>query len=164
MTPSEVLTALLRSYRRYYNIQTEAVEAPFAAEAIFHSHDERYFLSRRAKLSETEDHEYVFFATLDRLTPADVRRLDECAWERGCSRVQPNANHRSSDVVLVILAEHIEPEAARAVRALRHSQNYFFLLHGWSSFRAIALETSSGALFWNRRGRDLAKLFGNIHL
>lgn len=164
MTPAEVLDALLKSYRRYYNIQMEAVEPPFAAEAIFHSHDEQYFLSRRAKLSETEDHEYVFFATLDRLTPDDVRRLDASAWEKGLSRVRPSVHHRSSDIVLVILAERIEPEAGRAVRALRHSQNYFFLLHGWSSFRAIALETSSGALFWNRRGRDLAKLFRNIHL
>lgn len=164
MTPAEVLSTLLKSYRRYYNIQTEDVEPPFAAEAVFHTHDEQYFLSKRAKLSESEAHEYVFFATGDALELADVQRLDQIAWERGLSRVRPHANHRSTDIVLIILAERIAPEAKRYIRTIKHSQNYRFLLYGWSGFRTIALETSSGTLSWNRRGRDLAKLFRNIHL
>ena len=163
MSPSEALDILLKSYRRYYNIQTEGVEPPFTAEAVFHSHDEQYFLVKSAKLSEAEAHEYVFFAARENLSLEDAQKLDSCAWERGLSRVHPSYSHRSSDVTLVILAAHIDPEAKAFIRKCKRYQSYRFTLHGWSSYKAVALETSTGALSFNRRGRDLEKLFRNIH-
>ena len=163
MSPADTLDLLLKSYRRYYNIQTEDVEPPFAAEAVFHTHDEQYFLVKSAKLSEAESHEYVFFAAQENLTLADAQKLDRCAWERGISRVHPHASHRSSDVILIILAGHIEPDARDFIQKSKHYQSYRFTLHGWSSYKAVALETSSGILTHNRRGRDLKKLFRNIH-
>ena len=48
LTPGEALERVLRSYQTYYNIKTEAVEPPFAAEAIFGSHNEQYFLIKKA--------------------------------------------------------------------------------------------------------------------
>ncbi len=164
MTPADVLNTLLKSYQRYYNVQAEGIEPPFVAEAVFHSHDEQYFLTKRAKLSESEDHEYVYFATGGDMGLAEVQALVERAWTLGEARVQPHANHRSTNIALVLLVERISEEARRYLRSVRYSRNYRFLLHGWSSFRLIALETTSGALTWNRRGRDLAKLFRNIHL
>ena len=41
LTPGEALGRILRSYQTYYNIKTEAVEPPFAAEAIYGSHNEQ---------------------------------------------------------------------------------------------------------------------------
>ena len=163
MTPADILETLLKSYKRYYNVQTEGVEPPFTAEAVFHTHDEQYFLVKSAKLSEAESHEYVFFATAPSLTLADVQKLDQCAWERGLSRVHPSSTHRSSDVALIILAEHIAPDAMAYVKKIKHYQSYRFTFHGWSSCRAVALETSTGTLACNRRGGDLKKLFRNIY-
>ena len=162
MSPADALNALLRSYRRYYDILTEDVEPPFAAEAVFHTHDEQYFLLKSAKLSEAESHEYVFFATAENLTLDDARKLDQCAWERGLSRVKPSSYHRSSDVTLIILADKIAPDAAEYIKKGRRYQSYRFTFHGWSSYKAVAMETSTGALSYNRRGRDLKKLFCNI--
>ena len=164
MSPAEVLNTLLKSYKRYYNIQTEGAEAPFTAEAAFHTHDEQYFLVKSAKLSEAEAHEYVFFYAGDSLDLKDVQRLDQCAWERGLSRAKPSIHHRSTDVTLILLAERIAPEAMNYVKKARHYQSYRFSFHGWSSYQAVALETSTGTLACNRRGRDLRKLFRNIHL
>ena len=162
MSPADTLSALLKSYRRYYDIKTEDVEPPFAAEAAFHSHDEQYFLIRSAKLAEAEAHEYVFFAVEDSLDLAAVQRLDACAWERGIARAKPSSHHRSTDVVLILLAEHIAPDAMRYIEKLKRYQSYRFTLNGWSQYQAVALETSTGALSFNRRGRDLQKLFRNI--
>ena len=162
MSPAEVLDRLVKSYSRYYNVRTEDVEPPFAAEAVFHSHDEQYFLLKSAKLSESESHEYVFIATGESMTLEDVRALDEKAWETGMARVRPRDGHRSTDVVLIILAEHLAPEAMEYIRKLKRSRSYRFTLHGWSNYQAIALETSTGNLSANRRGRDLRKLFRNI--
>ena len=164
MAPETVLEALLKSYRRYYNLKTEDVEPPFAAEAIFHSHEEQYFLVKSARLAEAESHEYVFFAVAQDLSLEDAQRLDLTAWERGLSRARPGANHRSTDVALIILAQRIAPDAAQYIRSLKRYQSYRFTLHGWSHYQAIALETSTGTLSSNRRGRDLEKLFRNINL
>ena len=162
MSPAEVLNTLLKSYRRYYNVQTEDIESPFAAEAAFHSHDEQFFLVKSAKLSEAESHEYVFFYTGESLDLKDAQELDRCAWERGISRAKPSIHHRSTDVALILLAERITPDAANYIRRINHYQSYRFTFHGWSSCQAVAMETSTGNLFYNRRGKALKKLFRNI--
>ena len=163
MSPADALSALLKSYKRYYNVQTEGVEAPFTAEAAFHSHDEQYFLVKSAKLSEAESHEYVFFYAGESLTLKDIEELDRCAWERGLSRAKPSINHRSTDVVLILLAERISPDAVNYIKKLKRYQSYRFTFHGWSGYQVVALETSTGILSYNRRGKDLKKLFRNIH-
>lgn len=162
MTADQVLDALLKSYTQYYDIRREDVTPPFTAEAEFHSHDEQFFLVKTAKLSEAEAHEYVFFATADRLDVPDVERLDAAAWETGMSRVNPHAYHRSTDVVLVLLADTVTPEAMALVKRLRRYKSYRFTLNGWSHYRVIALEISSGKLVCNRLGQPLRKLFRNI--
>ena len=162
MTSAEALDTLLKSYIQYYDVVREDVEPPFAAEALFHSHDEQYFLVKSARISEADSHEYVFFALSEDLDLSAAQALDETAWNRGMARVKPHKDHRNSDVTLVILAEHIAPEAMAAVKKLRHYQSYRFGFQGWSNYRVIALETSSGSLACNRLGRDLKKLLRNI--
>ena len=74
MTVDETLAKLLKSYRRYYNIETEDVPEPFAAMAAFHTHDEQFFLVKAATLAEADAHEYVFFVTAKHIGPDDMRR------------------------------------------------------------------------------------------
>lgn len=162
MTVSEALELLLRSYRQYYNVETEKPAAPFVAEAVFHSHNEQYVLVKSAKISEAEAHEYVFFATARFLTLDDVTDLDEKAWTEGLSRVRPHYSHRSSDMVLIILAEQISPDARDYIRSIKRYKSYRFTLQGWSHYSVVALETSTGEWSCNKRGRDLRKLFRNI--
>ena len=163
MTAPDALERILPLFQVYYDIKREDVTDPFAAEAEFHSHDEQYFLFKSAKYTEVEAHEYVFFAALDRLTLAEAHRLEEIAWNAGLSRVKPSGIHRSSDVVLILLADRVDPEAAEFIKKLHRSKSYMFLLHGYSNYRAIAIETSSGSMTCNRLGQHLRKLFSNIN-
>ena len=162
MTATEALEILLKSYKRYYNVETEDVTPPFTAEATFHTHDEQYFLLKSARLAEADAHEYVFFATCGTVEQEDVQKLDEKAWEEGLSRVRPHADHRSSDIVLIILAEQLSQDARNYIKAIKRYKSYRFTLQGWSNYSVIAMETSTGELACNKRGRDLKKLFRNI--
>lgn len=162
MTPDEALERLLRSYTQYYDVVREGVEPPFAAEALFHSHDEQYFLVKSARLSEADSHEYVFFAVEEALDEARLRLLDEAAWSRGMERVRPHKDHRNSDVTLIVLAERMTPGAEAALKKLKRSKSYRFGLQGWSNYRVIALEVPSGRMAHNRMGRSLRKLLRNI--
>lgn len=162
MTAQEALQTLLKSYWRYYNVKDEGVEAPFAAEAEFLSQDVQYFLVKSAKLGEADSHEYIYFATEEHLTLERAKLLDETAWSRGMSRVEPKPNHRNSDVHLVILAEKMDDDATQFLKKLYRYESYKHMLWGWSHYRVIALETSTGRLTCNRMGRILEKLFRNI--
>ena len=162
MTVDEALQAILKSYKRYYNIKTEDVAEPFVAEAVFHTHDEQFFLVKAARLAEADAHEYVFFATAGDVGLSEVKSLDEAAWSAGMSRVIPHANHRSTDIVLIIFAEHISGDAADYIRKIKRYKSYRYTLQGWSNYSVVAMETSTGDFFCNRRGKNLKKLFGNI--
>lgn len=161
MSAAETLEKVLKSYEVYYDVNREA-EPPFAAEAVFRSHNEQFFLTRSAKISEAESIEFVFFAAEEHLDAQKLAELDERAWSTGLSRVRPHSSHRNSDVTLIILAEHLDEAAFKAVKRLHRYKSYRLGFQGWSNYRVIALETSSGRLAFNRQGQSQKKLFRNI--
>ncbi|MCD7955790.1 MAG: hypothetical protein LUG93_08585 [Lachnospiraceae bacterium] len=162
MDLAEPFERLVGRFDTYYDVHRENVTPPFDAEAEFHSHDEQFFLVRTATISEAESHEYVYFAKREMLDVNTLRLLDEKAWETGTARVKPHKDHRNSDVTLIILSENISDEAAALIPKLRHYKSYRFTLQGWSNYRLIAVEHSSGQIVCNRQGADLKKLVRNI--
>lgn len=162
MDRTAALEQLLHSYEVYYNVKRKGVEAPFEGEAEFHSHDEQYFLMRSARIGEADSREYVFFATVEQLDEATLLHLDETAWNRGLARVIPHAEHRNSDITLFLIADHITEEAFLKVSRLHHYKSYCFSLQGWSHYRLVALELSTGRVAHNRQGQGLVKLVRNI--
>jgi len=162
MDRKEALETLLRSFKGYYNINTETPTEPFAAEATFELHDEQYFLMKSAKLSEADAKEFVYFASVEELTPEVFKALDEKAWETGMSKVEPKANHRSSDVSLIILADRIDEACRGLIRKTSRSKSYKWGFHGYSHYRLIAFDPKNGTVIRNRMGESLEKIFSNV--
>lgn len=162
MTREEMLKKMLRSFAAYYDINTETPAAPFAAEAVFHSHSDAYFLVKSAAIGEAESHEYVFFASVDQLDSSLLASLDQTAWDTGISRVKPHSSHRNTDVTLVVAASSVTEEAKTQIPRLKHYKNYCMSLHGFSHYHLIVADLSSGDLTCNRQGRSLKKLFNKI--
>ncbi len=162
MTVDEMFDKLLRSFQVYYNVKREDVAAPFAAEAEFHTHDEQFFLVKSAVLAEAESREYIYFAKEKFLDSALLLHLDEAAWVSGMERVRPHKDHRNTDVSLFIVAEKISDEAFKMIPKLRHYKSYHLGLQGWSHYRLVAVEQSSGRAVYNRVGRSYKKLIRNI--
>ena len=163
MTARDALDRLVRAYRRYYNLELDSPVSPFAAEAVFHSHEEQYFLVRSARIAEAESHEYVFFAVEDRLTAKRLEELADAAWREGLKRVVPHRDHRNSDVTLLVLADAAEDGALSAAKRLKRYQSYRWGFQGWSHFLLYVREVPSGRAAWNRQGARLKKLMeGNL--
>lgn len=157
-----VLQKLLHSFERYYNVKESGVVAPFSAEAEFHSHSEQYFFVKAAHVANIDSHEYVFFAEVDVLDEALFEQLAVLAWEEGLSRIHPYYGHRNSDITLIILAQKIQESAITYINKSRKSKSYKFSFYGWSNFRALAYEVSSGNAVSNRHGSVLKKLVGTL--
>lgn len=162
MNVTDTFEQVLRSYEIYYDVNREKTEAMFAAEAAFHSHDEQFFLVKSAKLGETESNEYVFFAKENYLNVEQLKKLDETAWEKGLDRVKPHSHHRNTDIVLIIVSDRVEADAAALIPQMSHYKSYCFGFQGWSHYRLVVLEVSSGRVVYNRQGQSLKKLFDNI--
>ena len=162
MTSKEALEKLLPSFVRYYNIKTEDVTEPFSAEAEFYTHDESYFLFKEAKMNESESREFIFFSALDHLDMDTLKKQDETAWNTGMSRVVITPIHHSTDVTLIILADTIDKDASKLIRKLKHHKSYCFNFKGFSRYRLIALELSTGKIIHNHLGSELKKLVRNI--
>ena len=162
MTREELLEKTLRSYAAYYDVNRDCPEEPFVAEAVFHSHNDAYFLVKSARIGEAESNEYVFFASVDNLDRALLEQLDAVAWERGISHVHPHSNHRNTDISLIILASSVAEAAAKAVPKLKHYKSYRKSLHGFSHYRLLVVDLSNGNQLCNAQGRSMKKLFGKI--
>ena len=96
------------------------------------------------------------------LSCAKLEEIAAAAWDRGLSRVSPYYGHRNSDVTLVLFADRISSEALKKIKQLNYYKSYAFGLYGWSGFRLLAYEASTGRAVTNRRGADLKKLVGNL--
>ena len=162
MTLQETLDKILPSFQRYYDIVREGVPAPFAAAAEFHSHDEQYFLVKSARLSESDSHEYIYFATVEQLDEAALQDLDAKAWEIGFSRVKPHPDHRNTDITLFIIADHITEGVFSMIPKIKRYKSYKFGLQGWTHYRLVAFEHSTRRAAYNRQGQSLKKLVRNI--
>lgn len=163
MTAREWLDAVLPLYKRYYDIETEDVQAPFAAKAVFKSHNEQYFLVKAAKVADIDSNEYVYFIVTDTVDTCKLNDFARSAWDEGMRQVVPEYGHRNSDVTLYILCESMEEDVRRLVKKTCYSKSYKFGLYGWSNFRLVTIEASSNTATYNRQGRQLKKLIGSIN-
>lgn len=158
MNSNGVLEKLLHSFESYYDISTENIESPFSAEAVFKSHNEQYFLVKAAKLADIDSNDFVFFLNKDFVSAEELSQIADEAWNRGLARVNPYYGHRNSDVTLIVLSDKIDDESFKKIQKLNLYKSYKFGLYGWSAFRLMAYETSTGRVVTNRRGSDLKKL------
>lgn len=166
MDSNGALEKLLFSFRDYYSVSSENIAAPFVAEAEFKSHNEQYMLIKAAKIADIDSNDFVFFYINDenngQVDDQKITELARLAWERGLSKITPYYGHRNSDITLIIVAEQIPEESLKIVKKLKYYKSYKFGLYGWSAFRALAYEASTGRAVTNRRGSDLKKLVANL--
>ena len=163
MTLDELFRAFLKAYATYYNVkETPEKDSPFDAEAVFSSCEEQYFLLKGITLSETRIAEFVRFAKRERLTRAELERLDALAWEQGLAAAAPGPGHKCSDVTLIVLAERADDDAKARVKPWRRGRAYRRGLHGFSHYRLGVVERATGAFFFNRQGGHLKPLVQDI--
>ena len=136
---------------------------PFAAEAVFRSHGEEYFLVKSAKITQMDSSEFAFFADVDTLNVPAYEDLVDKVWEETLKRADVRQDHRNSDGILVIIADSIETDVKKQIKKTRRYKSYRFMLWGWSELRVIAYECSLGDVVSNRQGDMLKPLFANIN-
>lgn len=146
---------LIDAYAGYYNIKRESVTAPFDAEGYFSNEAEQFFLVKAAKIAFVNSYEYVYFRKCGRISLDELTRLDRIAWETGILKVKPGADHKNTDIALIVVSDVVTQDVRDKIETFKHSKNYKLGLHGFSNYRMVVIEAPSKTVLTNRRGRDL---------
>ena len=157
VSKEDVLSKLLRAHQAYYNVfeNHEFAGRTFPGYAEFHSHGEQYVLVKRAKLWEVDSHEYLFFDTVERLDAEQVSQNIQFMQEKGLEKVTPQPNHMSSNLILVVIADEVDDDAARLLKKTRFRKNFKLGFEGWTDLRLAAIDLSGRRVVTNGAGKDM---------
>ena len=127
----EKLEKLLKAYAHYFDVERDVkVEGgSFPAAASYHFREENYVATRAHTIYASEQHEYVYFYLTERLDLATLQKEIELSREAGGKKVTPHGEHMFSYVTLIILADHIDEDAKRALKRYRYRKNFWLTLH-----------------------------------
>lgn len=154
------LQRLLNAYSHICDLEgpVSAEGITFPATAHYYLRDENYLISKQHVLSAVEQHEYLYFYTADHLHADDLREIADLAKRLGLARVKPHKDHMFSNIGLILLANTIDPEAAKLIKKTRFRKNYALTFHGWTEFQLAALDVTNHCFYSNPAGKEARKI------
>lgn len=150
----EILERLLEGYQGYFDIERIEEEGPLKAICIFHIHNEKYVLTKKAKLWEADCNEYVYLFSMPKLTKELYRQCEQMAYDKGMEQIHPKPGHMYSYITAVFLCGESEAEAVRALKRCRIHKNFRFSYYGWMDFHTLLVDVGSGRIEANSSGRE----------
>lgn len=152
-----VLKRILAAHEAWFDVHRDYAYAGrvFPGYAEFHEHGEKYVLVKRAKLWEADSHEYLFFATAETLGEDDVQTWVQFMKTDGLAKVQPDKNHMSSGIALVLIVDSCSEGAKRAVRKTHFRKNFALGIRGWADLRIVVADLSARSVYANAAGKQM---------
>lgn len=162
-----LLTRLLHAYEAWYDVERdhEFGGITFPGYAEFHSHGEQYVLVKRAKLWEMDSHDYLFILPVARLDVPVLERLVGFMETSALAKVDPKPNHMQSFLSLVVIAGHVDDDAARRLARTHFRKNFRLGIRGWADLRLASVDLARDQVTTNGAGKALAAtLEANLHV
>ena len=154
----EVLDRLLAAHEAYFDVERDHAFAgrTFEGYAELHSSASQYVLVKRAKLWETNSHEYLFFTLVDHLDAVSFDELVAFMEHEALGKVTLGPDHMNSFLSLVIIADTMDADLAHTVRKTRFRKNFQFGLKGWADLRVCVVCLADGTVYANAMGKEMA--------
>ncbi|WP_298067779.1 hypothetical protein [uncultured Mailhella sp.] len=159
-----LLNILKDAYTVYFDDVSSSCSAPFlAASYAFHSRNEGYMLSKKAKLWSAETHEYVYVFSVPELNADVYEDCRKLACGLGMKNIRPHIEHMKSYITALFVCDGVTDGAVQALRKTRMHRNFLFSLYGWMDLRTAAVDLASGSITVNRAGSELKDFIrGNL--
>ena len=151
------LDRILEQYSAYYDVTRIGGDGRPAAVAVFHSRGERYLLTRTVNMWAVEDHEYVFFFSVDGLDDSTYRNCMDISLSRGMEMIHPSSEHRSSTITSIIICDSISQSVTKEIKRHSHHRSFRMILDGWMDHRVVAVPKLSDGIVSDRFGREVAE-------
>ena len=159
-----LLAKLDDAYTVYFDRVDAARDVPHLAAAYaFHSRNECYVLSKKAKIWSAETNEYVYVFSVPELTAGVFEECRRAAHDMGMECIHPHIEHMSSNITALFVCDSMTGEAEALLRKTRIHKNFMLSFYGWMEFRTAAVIPADGRIAVNRAGKDLSAFIrGNL--
>jgi serine/threonine protein phosphatase PrpC len=122
--------------------------------------NEAYLLFKTTVMYSFENNEYNFIKSAEFLSTELLDQLVAALEEASEILVKPGHEHMSTTFTGVLISEQpVEPALARRIERFRRHKSYLFGLRGWSSFRLIVIDLSSGQVTSSKEAKKIAKFY-----
>jgi len=165
----EIFTEILKdSYSAYYSIHEDAGQGdagaglPLAFRADYASRDERYWLTKSVKMWGNEKNEFCYVFAAESFEPELAVKCIDWALEDGLPRVRPHSEHQCTNIKVVLIADHVSDETARAVQKKGFTKSYKFGLHGFTNLLTGVTDLGTEKTVTNREGHELVPYFKKL--
>ncbi len=152
-TREKALEKVLEGYQGYFDIE-RTDEDFLKAVCTFHVHNEKYVLTKKAKLWEANCNEYVYIFSVPKLTEELYKKCEQEAYRRGMEQIHPGPGHMYSYITAAFLCDKCEKEAVRALKRCRIYKSFRLSYYGWMDFHTVLVDLGGGLIETNRSGRE----------
>ncbi|MGE5676442.1 MAG: hypothetical protein ACM3ZR_00115 [Pseudomonadota bacterium] len=161
MNRQEYMETLERKYARHFDIDRNI--AIFGENLdIYAKHyniNVRTFITKNDIIDRYENNEYCFVKGFEKITGAETEAFEELLKTAAGNLVKPDREHMSTYITGVLVAESIEENAVKAIKAFRYSKAYKFYLHGWCDVRYIGVDLGKETIITNKAGKVVNKVY-----
>lgn len=153
----DLLESLFKAHEVYYDVTRdyEFAGRRFPGYAEFHTHGEKFVLSKKAKLWEVDAHEFLFFDYVASLSRAYLDEAASFIIREAMAKVKPEPDHMTSYLSLVIVADSVDEDVPKRVRSLRFRKNFRLGLRGWADLRLAVIDLSYDNVYTNGQGKEI---------
>ena len=162
-TRETAISKLLESYRAYFNITLfKEEQKPLTAICEFFEHSEKFVLSRKAQLWESEAEEFIYLFDVEQLTLETYEKCRDYAREDGMKRAHIGPGHMYTYITPIFVCDTCDDDARKALKKCRIYQSFRFSLHGWMDFHTAVFEVKTNNISTNRSGKCVEKILKNV--
>lgn len=158
MSIQETAEKIIDNYRSYFDINRyKDHPLGLAARCDFHVHNEKFVLVKKAKLWESDCHEYAFVFTCDNFDKEYFVKCEEFILSEGEELIKPKAGHMYTYLTAVFVCGEYEKDAVKLLKRADHYKSYKLSFYGWSDFRAVVIKADDRTFFCNKNRKEFAK-------
>lgn len=145
VSDSDVVVHLKEALRHMFdftdNYRLAGVVFPLYAK--YFRRNSKYFAVKKAEIYAFSNYEHLFYYRLpDVLDETTLTDFIDLLKANAAEIVQPDHEHMSSVITLILDTNGCTPDAERAVRRFRYRRNFKFGFQGWADIKIIALNTA----------------------
>ena len=152
---------LKKKFERHFIIETdlEILGTKIDMYARFTDVRGRTFITKQDVIDKYENHELCYIKGYKDVAVEDVTGFCEFLKNAVNEFVKPEADHMSTYVTGVMVADSINDSARREAESFSYSRVYQFYLKGWCDVRLVCVDLSNGSVITNKAAKKLKKVY-----
>ncbi|HOS69853.1 MAG TPA: hypothetical protein PLG67_13050 [Bacillota bacterium] len=164
MKYEEYIKLLISKLEKNFTIERDIVifDNKIDIFAKFSNISVRTFITQHDIIDQYNNHEHIYIKGYDNVTEEDIvsfgqflkRISDEC--------ISPDKDHMSTYITGVLIGNHIDENAIRAVKKYNYRKAFCFYLKGWCDVRLIYVGLDNNMIITNRDGKKVKKVYESV--